>query len=94
MSMLPLMEANPSLYDVSALPETYYRYFEVALSFFLFDGRSTGYANNYDFQVYSKLAGGALDKSLSTNTTSILQGELLLVKTNIKCYTSQHCRFS
>ena len=84
MSMLPLMEANPSLYDVSVLPETYYRYFEMALSFFLFDGRSMEYANSYDFQVYSKLAGGALDKSLSTNATSIMQGQLLFVKCEMK----------
>ena len=75
--ILPLMKANPSIYNVTILSNSYYRYFEVALGFFIFDGRSPGYANTYDFEVYSKLAGGSLDEGIAGDQNNILQGETL-----------------
>ena len=61
------MAANPQIYNVLILPDTYYRLFEVALGYFIFDGKSTEYANTYDFEVYSKLAGGSLDEGFLEN---------------------------
>lgn len=72
--IIPLMTANPQLYNVSLLPDTYYRFFEVALTYFIFDGKSPEYANSYDFEVFSPLMGGSLDEGISENT-HILQGK-------------------
>lgn len=69
----PLMSANPLLFNVSILPDTYYRYFEIALSFFLIQGGSPEYANSYDFKVYSKLVEGAIDEDISGND-QLVQG--------------------
>lgn len=68
------MEANPQLFNVSLLPNTYYRFFEVAMGFFIFDGKSSGYANSYDFEVYSPLIGGSLDSSIQNGSKNLIQG--------------------
>lgn len=77
---MPLMAANPQIYNVSILPDTYYRFFEVALGYFIFDGKSPGYANNYDFEVYSELVGGSLDEGISGKHKYIMQGKLFFIK--------------
>ena len=69
------MAANPQLYNVSLLPDTFYRFFEVALAYFIFDGKSPQYANSYDFEVYSPLVGGSLDEGISGRHKYIMQGK-------------------
>ena len=69
------MKGNPQLYNISALPDSYYRYFEVALGYFMTDGLTPGYWTNYDFQTYSQLVGGEKDPSAVTSGAN-LQGRL------------------
>ncbi|CAB4019605.1 dispatched homolog 1-like, partial [Paramuricea clavata] len=71
--MKVLMGNNSKLYNNSGLPETYYRYFEVALGYFITDGLKSDYWKNYDFQTYSQLVGGEEDPS-ALSSGSKLQG--------------------
>jgi hypothetical protein len=71
--MKVLMQNNSKLYNNSGLPETYYRYFEVALGYFITDGLKPDYWKNYDFQTYSQLVGGEEDPS-ALSSGSKLQG--------------------
>ncbi|XP_028396305.1 protein dispatched homolog 3-like [Dendronephthya gigantea] len=68
-----LMKGNPQLYNKTALPETYYRYFELALGYFITDGLKPDYWRDYDFQTYSQLVGGEKDPSALTSSSN-LQG--------------------
>lgn len=61
-----LMQNNPQLYN-NTLPETYYRYFEVALGYFITDGLKPDYWKTHDFQSYSQLVGGEKDPSALTS---------------------------
>lgn len=76
--MKKLMEYNTNLYNVSSLPETYYRYFEVGLGFFITNGGDRRYAETYDFKKYGGLIGGAADPTLLQNASrnQYLQGML------------------
>ena len=73
------MQYNPRLYNVSMLPDSYYRYFEVGNGFFITNGGSPAYASTYDFKKYGNLLGGVADPTLAGNATSnsYLQGEIL-----------------
>ena len=73
------MDANPELYNTSILPDTYYRFFEVALGYFIYDGKSPVYANSYDFEVYSPLVGGSLDEGISGKDKYVMQGKAVNV---------------
>lgn len=67
------MRHHPSLFDVSKLTDTYYRYFEVMMSYWLTNG-NTSYSSN-DYITYSRLLGGSLDetdKSTTPNFAGIL----------------------
>ena len=70
------MKYNPHLYNVSLLPQTYYRYFEVGFGFFITNGGDRQYAETYDFKKYGHLIGGAADPTLSQNASrrQYLQG--------------------
>jgi hypothetical protein len=67
--MRELMKYNSQLYNVSLLPETYYRYFEIGIGFFLTNGGSRRYAETYDFKKYGDLIGGAADPTLQQNAS-------------------------
>jgi hypothetical protein len=69
-----LMQNNPKLYQNSTLPKTYYRYFELALGYFITDGLKQNYWKNYDFQTYSQLVGGEKDPT-TVSSSSNLQGK-------------------
>ena len=64
--MRKLMKENPQLYNVSLLRDTYYRYFEVGVGYFITDGGSVNYASTYDFKKYSEMLGGAPDPTSNT----------------------------
>jgi hypothetical protein len=64
------MEGNPALYNISALPQTYYRYFEIGIGYFITNGGDSGYAETYDFKKYGNLIGGAADPTLQQNASS------------------------
>ena len=70
------MEKNPQLYNVSLLTQTYYRYFEIGVGFFITNGGSRKYAETYDFKKYGDLIGGAADPTIPQNATrnQYLQG--------------------
>ena len=53
------MQYNPTLYNISRLSQAYYRYFEVALGYWLTHG-NTSYSSD-DFVTYSSLLGGQVD---------------------------------
>lgn len=67
--MKQLMKNNPQLYNASSLPETYYRYFEIGLGFFITNGGDSQYAETYDFKKYGNLIGGVSDPTLSQNAS-------------------------
>lgn len=67
------MENNPQLYTTSILPDTYSRYFEVGLGYFITNGLQSDYWKNNDFQTYSLLVGGEKDPS-AVSSGSDLQG--------------------
>lgn len=69
------MEYNPRLYNMSRLSQAYYRYFEVALGYWLTQG-NTSY-NNRDFVTYSLLLGGQVDPTSEVKRPSF-QGKLFL----------------
>ncbi len=72
------MKHNPQLYNVSLISDSYYRYFEIGLGYFITDGRrSHAYATTYDFKKYESLLGGATDPTLSRNPSknTYLQGK-------------------
>lgn len=72
--MRNMMKYNPRLYNMSRLSQTYYRYFEVALGYWLTQG-NTSY-NNRDFVTYSLLLGGQVDPTSVVKRPSF-QGKLL-----------------
>ena len=78
--MKQLMKHNSQLYNASSLPETYYRFFEIGLGFFITNGGHPRYAETYDFKKYGKLIGGVSDPTLSQNASrqQSLQGILSL----------------
>ena len=55
------MQANDGLYNVSLLPDTYYRYFEVGVGYFITNGLDEHYASTYDFAKYRKYIAGTPD---------------------------------
>lgn len=55
------MRFNPALYNMSQLSQAYYRYFEVALGYWLTHG-NTSYSSP-DFVTYSSLLGGQVDST-------------------------------
>lgn len=67
-----LMQYNPKLYNTSKLSQAYYRFFEVALGYWLTRG-NTSYHND-DFVTYTLLLGGQVDPTSKLNTPSF-QGE-------------------
>ena len=67
------MAHNRQLYNISTLPRTYYRYFEVGLGYFITNGLQSDYWKNYDFQTYSVLVGGEKDPT-TLPSGSNLQG--------------------
>lgn len=67
------MENYPKLYNVSLLPDTYYRYFEIGLEYFITDGGSPTYPTTYDFKKYESLLGGVFDPTFSGKTSKNLQ---------------------
>ena len=69
------MEGNPNLYNTSLLSDSYYRYFEIGLGYFMTDGGSSNYATTYDFKKYESLLGGVADPTLLRNATHYLQGK-------------------
>ena len=73
--MQTLMKNNPDLYDISLLSDSYYRYFEIGLGYFITDGGSPNYATTYDFRKYESLLGGVAVPTLSRNATNYLQGK-------------------
>ena len=66
--MRNLMTYNPKLYNTSNLSQAYYRFFEVALGYWLTRG-NTSY-NNDDFVTYSMLLGGQVDPTSKSKTPS------------------------
>lgn len=71
------MKYNPHLYNVS-LPDTYYRFFEVGMGYFLTDGGSPNFASSYDFEKYERLIGGQVDPS-SLQSSQNLIGDAIVV---------------
>ncbi|KAK3750726.1 hypothetical protein QZH41_017279 [Actinostola sp. cb2023] len=61
-----LMRHHPYLFNVSRLTDTYYRYYEVMLGYWLTNG-NTSYSS-HDYTVYSRLLGGSLDKTYKSTT--------------------------
>ncbi|CAB4012475.1 dispatched homolog 3-like [Paramuricea clavata] len=74
--MQNMMYYNPDLYNVSLLSDSYYRYFEIGLGYFITDGGSKKYATTYDFKKYQSLLGGVMDPTLSrtASNNTYLQG--------------------
>lgn len=66
--MRTLMQYNPELYNTSKLSQAYYRFFEVALGYWLTRG-NTSY-NNDDFVTYGLLLGGQVDPTSKLKTPS------------------------
>ena len=66
--MKTLMQFNPELYNTSSLSQAYYRFFEVALGYWLTRG-NTSY-NNDDFVTYGLLLGGQVDTTSKLKTPS------------------------
>ena len=66
--MKTLMKYNPELYNTSNLSQAYYRFFEVALGYWLTRG-NTSY-NNDDFVTYGLLLGGQVDPTSKSKTPS------------------------
>jgi hypothetical protein len=75
--MQALMKYNPQLYNnISLLPDSYYRYFEIGLGYFITDGFSPSYASTYDFKEYSSLLGAATDPTARNASKNMpLQGK-------------------
>ena len=73
------MKANSAFYNVSLLPDTYYRYFEVGLGYFITNGYGSdpNYATTYDFEKYGKLVAGTPDPTSNSFNDSklVLQGK-------------------
>jgi hypothetical protein len=59
-----LMRRHPHLYAISKLTDTYYRYYEVMMGFWLTQGNKT--YSSHDYITYSRLLGGAMDKTATT----------------------------
>ena len=57
--MKDLMKYNPQLYNVTLATDVYYRYFEVALGYWLTHG-NTSYSTD-DYVTYKRLLGGEMD---------------------------------
>ncbi len=68
------MKENPQFYNVSLLPDTYYRFFEVGVGHFITHGGSLNYASTYDFEKYSGMLAGAPDPSSNTAKIRSPQG--------------------
>ena len=69
--MTTLMKANePRLFNVS-LPDTYYRFFEVGLGYFITNGGSPDFAKTYDYDKYQNAFGGQIDPSSIKNDRNI-----------------------
>ena len=62
------MQYNPKLYNTSKLSQAYYRFFELALGYWLTRG-NTSY-NNDDFVTYGRLLGGQVDPTSKLETPS------------------------
>ena len=73
------MKHNPSLFhiNVTSLPDTYYRFFEVGLGYFLVQGGSPDFGSSYDYDKYSDMLGGQLDPS-SIESGASIQGEVMV----------------
>ena len=73
--MSTLMEENPQIFNISidALPDTYYRFFEVGLGYFVTQGGSLAFASSYDFDKYQDMFGGEIDPT-SISKTATLKG--------------------
>ncbi|XP_064604053.1 protein dispatched homolog 3-like [Liolophura sinensis] len=59
-SMIKLMAAHPDIYNMSILPDNFYRFFEVGLRFWLTDGYSGSIS--LDAMAYSDLLGESIDQ--------------------------------
>ena len=70
------MQANDGLYNVSLLPDTYYRYFEVGVGYFITNAGDKTYASTYDFEKYNKFIAGTPDPTSKAALT--LQGNFLV----------------
>lgn len=68
------MQYNPRLYNTSRLSQAYYRYFEVALGYWLTHG-NTSY-NSGDFVTYGLLLGGQVDSTFDLKRPNF-QGEIV-----------------
>ncbi len=72
--MTTLMEANPLKFNnvnAKSLPDTYYRFFEVGLGYFMTQGISKDFASSYDFKKYQDMFGGQIDPSSIANSGSV-----------------------
>lgn len=68
------MKANPTFYNVSLLPDTYYRFFEVGVGYFITNGGDKNYASTYDFEKFSDVIAGSPDPTSETDKLESLQG--------------------
>ena len=77
--MTTLMERNPRLFNITlqSLPDTYYRYFEVGLGYFLVQGGAPDWGSSYDYDKYSDMLGGEIDPS-SIETGATLKGKVMV----------------
>ena len=62
------MQYNPTMYNSSILSQAYYRYYEVALGFWLTHG-NTSYSSD-DYLTYSSLLGGEIDATFKLQKPS------------------------
>ena len=60
-----LMRHHPTLFDVSKLSDTYYRFYEVMMGYWLTNG-NTSYSSQ-DYITFSRLLGGSLDKTYKSS---------------------------
>lgn len=67
------MKNNPNVFNTTlqALPDTYYRFFEVGMGYFITQGGSPDFASSYDFEKYQDYFGGQLDPSSIASGASI-----------------------
>lgn len=73
------MKHNPRLFNITlqSLPDTYYRYFEVGLGYFMIQGGAADWGSSFDYDKYSEMLGGQIDPS-SIETGASLKGKAMV----------------
>lgn len=86
------MENNKDLYNVSLFSDSYFRYFEVGLGYFITDGGSRDYSNSFDFKKYHSFLGTAHFPTLSRNASrnAYLQGTMCFLNVYMKLIYKSH----